>query len=91
MLSKEVRDYLAFRKKKAVLDYARECGSAAKSYRLFGVPGSRFYRWKKTFEEEGDAGLVRKKPVAVTVRGTPCPGNLSLLPSSIRNDGRRSG
>jgi transposase InsO family protein len=66
MLSKEVRDYLALRKKKVVLRYARECRSDVKSYRFFEVPRSTFYRWKRAFEKEGEAGLVRKKPVAMS-------------------------
>jgi hypothetical protein len=28
------------------------------------VPRSTFYRWKKVFAEECDAGLIRKRPVA---------------------------
>ena len=54
------------RKRKVVLKYARGCGSDAKSYRCFEVPKSTFYRWKRAFEKEGEAGLVRKKPVAMS-------------------------
>jgi transposase InsO family protein len=63
-MTKEVRDYLALRRKKIVLGFARDIGSDAKSYRYFEVPRSTFYRWKRAFEKEGEAGLVRKKPVA---------------------------
>lgn len=63
-MTKEVRDYLALRRKKIVLAFARNIGSDAKSYRYFEVPRSTFYRWKRAFEKEGEAGLVRKRPVA---------------------------
>ena len=66
MLTKEVRDYLALSKKKVVLELAREMGSDAKAYRSFEVPRSTFYRWKRAFAQEGEAGLVRKKPVAIS-------------------------
>jgi transposase InsO family protein len=50
--------------KKLVLELAEGLGSDAKAYREFEVPRSTFYRWKKAFAAEGEAGLVRKKPVA---------------------------
>lgn len=50
--------------KKLVLEYADLIGSDAKSYRDFDVPRSTFYEWKKSFKEEGEAGLFRKKPIA---------------------------
>jgi transposase InsO family protein len=50
--------------KKVVLEIAEGLGSDAKAYREFEVPRSTFYRWKKVYAEEGEAGLVRKKPVA---------------------------
>ena len=61
-----VRDELRFRKKLAVLEYARACGNDAKAWREFEVPKSTFYLWKKAYEREGRAGLKRKKPVAHT-------------------------
>jgi transposase InsO family protein len=50
--------------KKVVLEYARLCGSDAKSYREFNVPRSTFYEWKKVLAKEGAGGLVPKKPIA---------------------------
>jgi len=61
-----VQDELRFRKKLAVLEYARECGNNIKAWREFEVPKSTFYLWKKAYEREGRAGLRRKKPVAYT-------------------------
>ena len=50
--------------KRYVLDLAEGWGSDAKSYRDTEVPRSTFYRWKKARAEHGDAGLIRKKPIA---------------------------
>ena len=64
-MQKEVREVLRTRFKLVVLEYAREIGSATKACREFEVPRSTFYEWKKAFDKEGKAGLVRKKPVAL--------------------------
>jgi transposase InsO family protein len=53
-----------FRKKKAVLEYARDIGSNAGAWRDFEIPKSTFYLWKKAYKKEGTAGLKRKKPIA---------------------------
>ena len=63
-MQKEVKEALRIRFKLAVLEYARELGSATKVCRELEVPRSTFYDWKKAFDKEGKAGLVRKKPVA---------------------------
>ena len=63
-MQKEVKEALRIRFKLAVLEYAREIGSATKACRELEVPRSTFYDWKKAFDKEGKAGLVRKKPVA---------------------------
>ena len=52
------------RYKKVVLELAAGLGSDAKAFRDLGVKRSTFYRWKKAFAEQGEAGLVRRKPVA---------------------------
>lgn len=49
--------------KKVALEYAEACGNDARSYRYFEVPRATFYRWKKAYALEGEAGLVRKRPV----------------------------
>jgi transposase InsO family protein len=51
--------------KKVVLEYADLCGRDVKSYREFGVSKSTFYQWRKAFRENGAAGLIPKKPVAL--------------------------
>lgn len=50
--------------KRVVLDIAEGLGSDIKSYREYEVPRSTFYRWKKAYAEQGEAGLIRKRPVA---------------------------
>jgi len=49
--------------KKAVLDYASGIENVVEACREFGIPRSSFYRWRKTFLDEGVAGLRRKRPV----------------------------
>jgi len=66
LVQRLVQDELMFRKKLAVLGYARDCGRNAKAWRDFEVPKSTFYLWKKAYAKEGRAGLRRKKPVALT-------------------------
>jgi hypothetical protein len=52
------------RRKRVVLEYAREVGSDAEAYGFFEVPMSSFYRWRPTYARKGEAGLVRKQPIA---------------------------
>jgi transposase len=59
-----VKEAFALRRKLGALEYARLSGSSAQAYRLFEIPPSIFYRWKKAFAREGEAGLIRKKPIA---------------------------
>ena len=59
----EAREELSIRLKLTVLEYAKYFG-ATEACREFNVPRSSFYRWKQTYEHEGQAGLFRKKPIA---------------------------
>ena len=59
----EAREELRIRLKLTVLEYATYFG-ATEACREFNVPRSSFYRWKQTYEQEGQAGLHRKKPIA---------------------------
>jgi transposase len=52
------------RYKKMVLEYARLSGSVPGACRYVEVQRSTFYRWKNAFDREGEAGLIRKKPIA---------------------------
>ena len=62
-MNKEVKDILYQRRKLMVLDYAKAIGNAAEACRDFDVPHSSFYVWKKAYDKEGKAGLLRKKPI----------------------------
>lgn len=59
----EAREELSVRLKLTVTDYAKYF-SVTETYREFNIPRSTFYRWKQSYEQEGRAGLCRKKPVA---------------------------
>ena len=59
----EAREELSIRLKLTVLEYAKYF-SATETCREFNIPRSTFYRWKQTYEQEGSAGLYRKKPIA---------------------------
>jgi transposase InsO family protein len=61
----EAREELRTRFKRTVLEYAKYF-SVTKTCREFNVPRSSFYRWKQSYEQEGLAGLQRKKPIAHT-------------------------
>ena len=66
LVQRLVRDELRFRKKLAVLEYARACGNNAEAWREFDVPKSTFYLRKRAYDREGKARLKRGKPVAYT-------------------------
>jgi transposase InsO family protein len=63
-MNNEAREVLAAHRKYAVLGYAETIGNVQEACRDFGVARSSFYRWKKIYDKEGKAGLIRKKPVA---------------------------
>jgi len=63
-VTKEIKEYLNFRRKLFILYYAKELGNTAKALGEFDVNKSTFYKWKKVYEAEGPDGLIRKKPAA---------------------------
>lgn len=63
-MSKKARAYCLFQRKLAAIEYAKEWGNVARACRAFCVSRSAFYRWKKIYEKEGEAGLRRRKPLA---------------------------
>ena len=50
--------------KKLVLELAEGLGNTARVCREYRVPRSTFYRRKEAYAKHGEAGLVRKKPIA---------------------------
>jgi len=63
-MTKSIKEYVTFNRKLTILNYAKDAGSNMKAIRMFEVPKSTFYKWKKAFDKEGAEGLLRKKPVA---------------------------
>jgi transposase len=62
--TKEITEYLTFMIKVKVLKFAQTRKNNKEAYELFGVKKSTFYKCKKSFEKEGENGLMRKKPIA---------------------------
>lgn len=63
-MSKEARDYLLLQRKLAIIQYAETWGNVAKACHTFGLSRAGYYRWRKTYDAEGEAGLSRRKPIA---------------------------
>ena len=63
-MSKEAREYVGLQLRIAAFEYAKKWGNVARACRAFGVPRASYYRWKPAFDAEGEAGLIRKKPIA---------------------------
>ena len=63
-MNQEVKDILNQRRKLMVLEFDKAIGSATKACQEFSIPRSPFYDWKKAYDKEGKAGLLRKKPIA---------------------------
>jgi len=52
------------RLKKVILEFAEGIGNSAKACREWDIPRSAFYEWKAAYAKHGEAGLIRKKPIA---------------------------
>jgi len=63
-VTKEIKEYLKFRKKLFILNYVKEVGNTTKALREFNIQKSTFYKWKKAYDKEGPNGLIQKKPIA---------------------------
>jgi len=63
-MSKEARDYCRFHRKLAAIQYAKTWNNVSKACRTFMVSRAAFYRWKETYDLEGEAGLKQRKPIA---------------------------
>ncbi|MFC2089043.1 IS481 family transposase [Calditrichota bacterium] len=63
-MNQEVKDILNQREKLFILGYAKAIGNTRKVCKEFSIHRSSFYDWKKAYDKEGEAGLLRKKPVA---------------------------
>jgi transposase len=52
------------RRKIRALEHAARTGNIRQTCRYFGIPRSLFYLWRAAYQQEGEAGLVNKKPCA---------------------------
>lgn len=56
-------DQRDIRRKLRVLEHAEKIGDVSKACRYFGIGRATFYRWRKTYSEEGEAGLITARSV----------------------------
>ena len=49
------------RRKLKVLEHAKQIGDVSKTCRYYGIGRASFYRWKKAFDQSGEAGLAPKR------------------------------
>ena len=63
-MNKEARAYCLRQRKIAAIEWAEKWGNVSRACRTFRVSRSGFYRWKKRYDEHGEDGLKRRKPIA---------------------------
>ena len=63
-VTKEIKEYLKFRRKLFILNYAKELGNTTKALKEFDINKSTYYKWKHAYDAEGPDGLIRKKPIS---------------------------
>ena len=51
------------RKRKRILEHARTTRNVAKTCRYFGVSRWTFYLWRRRYQAQADAALIKKKPI----------------------------
>ena len=56
-------------RKLKVLNHAKEIGNISKTCRYFGICRETFYTWKRSYEAQGEQGLIDSRP---------CPENHKL-------------
>ncbi len=56
-------DLREIRRRKRVLEHAKETGCVIKTCRYFGIPKSSFYRWRALYKSGGDSELANKKRI----------------------------
>lgn len=62
-MSRELKDLLDLRRKLIILELGEQSGKVSRICREFEVPRSSYYRWEKAFQKDGEAGLIKKKPI----------------------------
>lgn len=63
-MNTEARAYCLLQRKIAAIEYAEKWGNVSRACRAFCVSRSGFYRWRKIYQEHGEDGLNRRKPIA---------------------------
>jgi transposase-like protein len=56
------------RRKIRALEHAARSGNIRQTCRYFGIPRSLFYLWRAAYQQQGEAGLVNKKPSTLPLR-----------------------
>ena len=56
-------DQREIQRKLRVLRHAERPGQVAKTCRYFGIGRASFYRWKRAYKRDGEAGLANAKPI----------------------------
>ena len=75
------------RRKLNCLRFAQERGSNVLACRKFGVSKSSFYRWKASYKEKGEAGLINSKPCPENPAWrTPWKMDEKLIDDSLRDN-----
>ena len=57
------RDQHEIRRKLRILEHAEKIGDVSKTCRYFGIGRASFYRWRKKYADEGEAGLISARSV----------------------------
>ena len=57
------KDQREIQRKLRILRYAEETGHVARTCRYFGIGRSSFYRWRQTYADRGEEGLINAPPI----------------------------
>jgi transposase len=64
-IEKRAKELLRFRNKLFILKFISKSRMSIRAEcAAFGIPRNSYYNWKKKYQEEGEVGLRRKKPIA---------------------------
>ena len=50
-MTKEIKEYVGFRRKLTIINYAMDIGSNIDAIRTFKISRSTFYKWKKALRD----------------------------------------
>ena len=55
--TREIEQYLRWKFKLRVLEFAKDCGKVKKTCEMFNVSRSSYFNWKRKYEKDGAEGL----------------------------------